>query len=320
MQGKGVVKFFAILLAIVCLYQLSFTWVADKVENDAKVHAKGDTSKVTSYLDSMATVPVYPILKYNYQEVKQNALSLGLDLAGGMSVTMQISLNELVKKLSNNNADVVFNQALVNAANDQRTNETDYITLFVNEYEKLNPNGKLAAIFATRDNQDNLKFNATNSEVEKYLKDQASVAVQQSYTILNTRIDQFGVANANIQLQKGTDRILIEIPGVKDPERVRKLLSGTAKLEFYETYDNTQAYAVIQSVNNIIAAKLKSANKDTAKSISKLPAAKTDTAKSGLTLLNKVKNNASKDTSKLGAQSQLFKSKPFIKRIVPAYL
>src|SRR5882724_3160903 len=115
MQGKGVVKFFAILLAIVCLYQLSFTWVAHKVKSDAKVYARGDTTKEKVYLDSMATQPVYPILKHDYQYVSQQALALGLDLEGGMSVTMQISLNELVKKLSNNNTDPVFNQAL-NAA------------------------------------------------------------------------------------------------------------------------------------------------------------------------------------------------------------
>ena len=195
MQGKGVVKFFAIVLALVCLYQLSFTWVAHKVKNDAKAFAKGDTTKEKIYLDSIATQPVYPLLKHNYQYVEQRELALGLDLEGGMSVTMQISLNELVKKLSNDNVDPVFNQALAAATADAVTIQSDYITLFVNEYEKLNPNGKLAAIFSTKDNQDHLKFNASNAEVESYLKDLAKTAVNQSYTILNTRIDQFGVAN-----------------------------------------------------------------------------------------------------------------------------
>ena len=323
MQGKGVVKFFAILLALVCLYYLSFTWVAHKVENDAKAHGKGDTAKVTAYLDSMATVPVYPLLKYNYQEVKQNALSLGLDLEGGMSVTMQISLNELVRKLSNNNQDVVFNQALTKALDDQKTNQTDYITLFVDEYEKLNPNGKLAAIFSTQDNQDHLKFNATNSEVETYLKDQAKVAVDQSYTILNTRIDQFGVANANIQLQTGTDRVLIELPGVKDPERVRKLLSGTAKLDFYQTYDNNQVYPVLNSINGVIAAKIKASKKDTlSKGLTKSELATgTDTSKSknGLSLLNKVQKSTSKDTgaSALNSKSKFLDQNPLFSLLVP---
>jgi SecD/SecF fusion protein len=299
MQGKGVVKFFAIVLAIVCLYQLSFTWVAHKVEENAREYAKGDTTKVKAYLDSVATQPVYPIFKHNYQYVKQRQLALGLDLEGGMSVTMQISLGELVKKLSNNNPDVPFNQALANAQADTKTSQSDFITLFVSEYEKLNPNGKLAAIFSTKDNQDHLKFNATNSEVESYLKDQASAAVTQSYTILNTRIDQFGVANANIQKQKGTDRILIELPGVKDPERVRKLLSGTAKLEFYQTYDNSQAFQVLSNVNSLLAAKNKAAKKDTTKPAAAIQAATKDTTaakKGGLALLNKVQKGG-KDTS-----------------------
>jgi SecD/SecF fusion protein len=299
MQGKGVVKFFTIVLAIVCLYQLSFTWVGHKVENDARVYAKGDTTKEKAYLDSVSTLPVYPLFKHTYQYVRQKELALGLDLEGGMSVTMQISLNELVKKLSNNNVDPVFNQALAAATTDAVTNQTDYITLFVNEYEKLNPNGKLASIFSTKDNQDHLKFNATNAEVESYLKQQASVAVQQSYTILNTRIDQFGVANANIQLQKGTDRVLIELPGVKEPERVRKLLSGTAKLEFFQTYDNSQVYQLLTNINGVIAAKIKATKKDTGKAVAKTTTASTDTtkAKGALALLNKVQKNAAKDTS-----------------------
>ncbi|WP_428330675.1 protein translocase subunit SecDF [Mucilaginibacter sp.] len=321
MQGKGVVKFFAILLAIVCLYQLSFTWVAHKVENDALVHSKGDTAKLKVYLDSVSTLPVYPIFKHDYQYVKQRELALGLDLEGGMSVTMQISLNELVKKLANNNNDVVFNQALAAASTDAITSQTDYITLFVNEYEKLNPTGKLAAIFSTKDNQDHLKFNASNSEVESYLKDQASVAVQQSYTILNTRIDQFGVANANIQLQKGTDRILIELPGVKEPERVRKLLSGTAKLEFYQTYDNRQVYQLLSNINGIIAAKIKTTKKDTVKAADKTAAVadKADTSKNkgALSLLNKVQKSGAKDTSALAGKSQFNDQYPLFSVLKP---
>jgi SecD/SecF fusion protein len=301
MQGKGVVKFFAILLAIVCLYQLSFTWVAHKVEKDARVFAKGDTTKVKSYLDSISTQPVYPLFKHTYQYVKQRELALGLDLEGGMSVTMQISLDELVRKLSNNNTDVVFNQAIAAAQKDVNTSQESFIKLFVNEYEKLNPNGKLAAIFSTKDNQDRLKFNAPNSEVETYLKDQADVAVKQSFTVLNTRIDQFGVANPNIQQQKGTDRILIELPGVKEPDRVRKLLSGTAKLEFYETYDNQQVASLLVNANGLIAAKIKSLKKDTVKTVATTKTAPNnkDTASKGaLALLNKVQKSL-KDTSSL---------------------
>lgn len=301
MQGKGVIKFFAILLAVVCLYQLSFTWVARKVESDAKVYSKGNPEREKAYLDSMSTQPVYPLFKHNYQYVKQRELALGLDLKGGMNVTMQISLDELVRKIANNNPDVVFNQALANAdklqANAQTT-QKDYITLFVSEYEKLNPNGKLAAIFSTKDNQDHLKFNASNSEVTAYLKDQANTAVKQSYTVLNTRINQFGVTQPNIQLEQSSNRILVELPGVKEPERVRKLLQGSAKLEFYETYDNAEAYQYLINIDNLLAAKNKTAKADSSKAkATTTAAAKTDTAAKAGSLLSKVQKNAAKDTS-----------------------
>jgi SecD/SecF fusion protein len=321
MQGKGVIKFFAILLAVVCLYQLSFTWVAHKVESDAKEYSKGDSAKYTAYLDSISNQPVYPLLKHDFSYVKQREIALGLDLKGGMNVTMQIQLDEVIRKIANDNPDVTFNQALANAnklqANAQ-TSQKDYVALFVSEYEKLSPNGKLAAIFSTKDNQDHLKFNASNSEVKTYLEDLASTAVKQSFTVLNTRINQFGVTQPNIQLQQGSNRILIELPGVKEPERVRKLLSGTAKLEFYETFDNAEAYQYLINVDNLLAAKSKTAKADTGKSAkadtaANIAAAKGDTAKGG-SLLSKVQKNAAKnDTSaaslsktKLAAQHPLF--------------
>jgi len=312
MQGKGVIKFFAVILTIVCIYQLSFTLVTRKVEKEAAVYAKGDTAKEKVYLDSVSQLPgAYPILGHTYQYCLERELALGLDLKGGMNVTMQISLVELVKALSNNNPDVVFNQALTNATADTKTSQSDYITLFVKEYEKLNPNGKLAAIFSTKDNQAHLKYNASNSEVETYLKGQADVAVTQSYTILNTRIDQFGVTQPNIQLEKSTNRILIELPGIKDPERVRKLLEGSAKLEFYQTFENQQVYQQLTAVDNLLAAKIKTTAKDSTKT--KLTGVKKDTtaAKGGLALLNKVEKNAAKDTS-LAAKAKLNSVHPLL--------
>jgi len=309
MQGKGVIKFFAILLAVVCLYQLSFTWVAQKVESDAKAYAKGSTDKEKAYLDSMSTQPVYPLFKHTYAYVKQRELALGLDLKGGMNVTMQIQLDELVKKISNNNPDVVFNQALANADKlqaDAKTSQKDYIALFVSEYEKLNPDGKLAAIFSTKDNQDHLKFNASNSEVESYLKDLANTAVKQSFTVLNTRINQFGVTQPNIQLEASSNRILVELPGVKEPDRVRKLLSGSAKLEFYQTFDNTEAYQYLGSIDNLFAAKNKTVKADSSKAKATAAAtpAKTDTAAKAGSLLSKVQKNAEKDTSAAALSSK----------------
>src|ERR1700761_4048368 len=210
MQGKGVIKFFAILLAIVCLYQLSFTWVVRKVEDNAKAYAKGNAKKEKAYLDSISTKPVYPVLGHSFQYCQNHELALGLDLQGGMSVTLQVSLHDLVKTLANNNPDVVFNQALDKADYDSGAgrSQSDYITLFVNEYEKLNPNGKLAAIFSNKDNQEHLKFNDDNEKVKAYLKDQASTAVTQTNTVITARIDQLGVTQPNVQLLKDRNQIL----------------------------------------------------------------------------------------------------------------
>jgi SecD/SecF fusion protein len=310
MQGKGVIKFFAILLAAVCIYQLSFTWVAHRVESNAKEYAKGNAAKEKAYRDSISEQPVYPLLKHTYQYCKSRELALGLDLQGGMSVTMQVSLRELVKTLSANNPDVIFNQALDKADIDSKTSQSDYITLFVNEYEKLNPNGKLASIFATQSNQEHIKYNSTNAEVERYLKDQADVAVQQTYTVLNTRIDQFGVTQPNIQLLKDRNQILIELPGVTEPERVRKLLQGTAKLEFYQTFDNTEAYQVLVNINNLLAAKNKTAARDSAKTATNKAATQKDTASKGNSLLSKVNKSAAKDSSLLKGKAQAAAQNP----------
>ncbi|RWY57080.1 protein translocase subunit SecDF [Mucilaginibacter gilvus] len=310
MQGKGVIKFFAILLAVVCIYQLSFTWVAHKVEKDAKEYAKGNTEKETAYLDSISTQPVYPLLGHTYQYCLDRELALGLDLKGGMSVTMQISLRELVQTLSNNNQDPAFKQAMADAEKDIVTTQKDYITLFVDAYEKRVPNGKLAAIFANSNNQDKVKFNSTNSQVEAYLKDQATAAVQQSYTVLHRRVDQFGVTQPNIQLQKSTNRILIELPGVKEPDRVRKLLSGTAKLEFYQTYDNTEVYSLLNNVNSILGAKSKAATKTDTTKVTAAVKTPTSLKDSANTLLNKLKNANGKDSSALNNKSQLAAQNP----------
>jgi SecD/SecF fusion protein len=319
MQGKGVIKFFAILLAVVCLYQLSFTWVVNKVENDAKEYSKGNPDREKAYLDSMATQPVYPVFNHTYQYCVDRELALGLDLKGGMNVTMQISLRELVQTLANNSTDPAFNQALTDAERNSVTSQTDYITLFVDAYEKLAPNAKLAAIFANNNNQDKLKYNASNSEVETYLKDQAATAVQQSYTVLHTRIDQFGVTQPNIQLQKSTNRILIELPGVKEPERVRKLLQGSAKLEFYQTYDNSEVYQLLNNVNSLLAAKNKTETKDTTKALTTADGKKAVTAKdSAESLLAKLKNSNAKDSAGVTNKAQVAAQNPLFAILNPA--
>jgi SecD/SecF fusion protein len=300
MQGKGVIQFFAVLLAAVCLYQLSFTWVVRKVEDNAKVYAKGNAKKERAYLDSISTQPVYPLLGHTFQYCQNHELALGLDLQGGMSVTLQVSLHDLVKKLASNSTDVVFNQALNKADVDSRKSQSDYITLFVGEYETLNPSGKLATIFANRDNQEHLKFNDDNAKVEAYLKDKADVAVQQTYTVINTRIDQFGVTQPNVQLLKGRNEILIELPGVTEPDRVRKLLVATAKLEFYKTFENNEeTFSILNGINTFLASKAKAAA-DSGKAKTVATIVKKDTTKAKLNkLLEKLDKNAGKDTSSL---------------------
>ncbi|WP_207532825.1 protein translocase subunit SecDF [Desertivirga arenae] len=319
MQGKGLIKFVAIALTIGCLYALSFTWVANKVEKDAKEYAKGDPARERAYLDSMATQTVYNLgfTKFTYSKVKENEIPLGLDLEGGMNVTMEISLTELVKNLSNNNPDQAFNQALRNATERQKSSQTDFITLFGQEYEKLNPNGKLASIFSTKENAAFIKPDASNGDVLSFLQKQSKDAIDRSFNILRTRIDKFGVTSPNIQQQQGTNRILIELPGVSsvDIPRVRKLLQGSAKLQFWETYENAEIFPLLENVNKTIAASQKSTDTTaTAK-------ASADTASAGgrLANLGNKKGAATKGKDSLSVnQAEQAKQNPLFAVLAPA--
>ena len=304
MQGKGLVKFVTIALTIACLYSLSFTWIAQKVEKDAKAYAKGDGSKERAYLDSVANTPVFSAIEYiTYQYAKQREIPLGLDLKGGMNVTMEISLTELVRNLANNPADVNFNTALRNAESRLKESRQDFISLFGEEFEKVSPGAPLAPFFATKENSQNIKINATNADVLAFLTKESNSAIERSFNILRTRIDKFGVTSPNIQLQEGSNRILIELPGVSDPVRVRKLLQGSAKLEFWETYDNTEIYPLLENANKLAASTIKpTATADTTKAApesSKLAAlGKTDTTKKDAKL--------AQDQAALAKQNPLF--------------
>ncbi|REJ81672.1 MAG: protein translocase subunit SecDF [Bacteroidetes bacterium] len=251
MQSKGAIKLFAILLALVCLYQLSFIFVTRSVEKDAKEYANGDAERERAYLDSINTQPVYPILGITYKKCKENELNLGLDLKGGMNVTMEVSLVDLIRSMANNSNDPTFNTALENAVKAQANSQKDFVSLFVDEFKKLDPNAKLAAIFATKELQDRINFNSTNDQVKAVIQSEADAAFDRTYQILKTRIDKFGVTQPNVQ-KLGSGRILVELPGIKEPDRVRKLLQGTAKLEFWETYDNTEIYPILEEVNKVV--------------------------------------------------------------------
>ena len=310
MQNKGIIKFAAIVLALLSLYALSFTFVTNKVENDAKEFAKGDLSKEKRYLDSVSNLPVYPLFNHTYQYVKQREVQLGLDLKGGMNVTMEIELSALVKSLANNPTDVNFNQALSNAQAKLTSSRESLISLFVKEYEKLAPTGKLAAFYSTKENADEIKLTDSNSDVKSFLDKQATSAIERSFNILRTRIDKFGVTQPNIQLQEGSNRILVELPGVTDKERVRKLLSGSAKLEFYETYDNKEIFPLLQNINNILAAKQP---KTEVKASTKIDSIKKDATKPAL--LSAKKDSTIKDSADVNA---LAKSNPLFSLLSPA--
>src|SRR4051812_9963561 len=251
MQSKGAIKLFAVLLVVVCLYQLSFTWVTKHVENKAVEYAQGDSAKEKAYLDSISTQPVYPVLGITYKKCKESEINLGLDLKGGMNVTMEVSMVDLIRAMANYSKDGNFNKALENAVADQSHSQKDFVTLFGEEFQKLDPNARLAAVFATKELSDRINFNSSNAEVLSIIKKESDAAFDRTYQILKTRIDKFGVTQPNVQ-KIGNGRILVELPGIKEPERVRKLLQGTAKLEFWETYDNKEIYPMLEEANKVL--------------------------------------------------------------------
>lgn len=249
MKNKGTILFFAIAFALVSLFHISFTLVTYLVEKKAKGIANGNEKVERHYLDSVAHKPVYNILirKYTYAECKERTLNLGLDLKGGMNITLEVDLSDLVIKLSNNNQDPTFLKALSDARKELENSQQDFITLFKDAFLKLEPNGRLSAIFATMENKDEISLNSSNDEVVNFLHSKAKSALGSTFEVLRKRIDKYGVTQPNIQKLEGTGRILIELPGVKDAERIRKLLQGSAKLEFWETYENKD---IIQSMVN----------------------------------------------------------------------
>lgn len=274
MQNKGVIKLLAILLGVFTLYQLSFTFVTKRIENKADTFAKSEESERLAndlaqgnqdafnyyldsiqdarenyYLDSMSTVKVYPVINYTYRDCKENELNLGLDLKGGMNVLMEVSIPDIIMALSNHSTDPNFVEAM-RIANEQHLNsQRHFVDLFGDAYTQLDPNARLASIFLYEFKDKGITVNSTNEEVLKVIKDETDSAIDRSYQILRTRIDRFGVAQPNIQKLEGSGRILVELPGIKDPKRVRKLLQGTAQLEFWETYNFSELYQYFDEAN-----------------------------------------------------------------------
>jgi SecD/SecF fusion protein len=256
MQNKGAIRLLAILIALVTIYQLSFTFFSRKVEKDAEEYAQGSAIKKYFYLDSVQNLPVvdFPGLKsITYQDAKEKEINLGLDLKGGMNVTLEVSVVDVINSLSGYSRDTVFQAALRRAGELQRETEDDFITLFGQAYTEIDPNARLASIFATLDLKEKVKPTSTNEEVLDVLRLEAENAIDVSFNVLRSRIDKFGVSQPNIQRLETSGRILVELPGVKEPERVRKLLQGTASLEFWETYKVGEIIGFLDAANKKIA-------------------------------------------------------------------
>jgi SecD/SecF fusion protein len=329
MQNKGAIRFFAIALAVVCIFQLSFTLITNNIEGNASDYAtervaKNKTEGINKdslfeaynkrYIDSISSVPVYNIFlkNYTYRECKEKELNLGLDLRGGMNVILEVTVVDIVRSMSNFSTDSTFNQAINNALKAQTNSQKDFVTLFYEEFKKADPNAKLATIFSTLELKDKVKFESTNDQVIEVIRKEAEDAVDRSFNILRTRIDKFGVTQPNIQKLDISGRILIELPGVKDKERVRKLLQGTANLEFWETYDNKEIAAKLIEADKKLAVLL-GLNKEQDSTKVNAPdsaavaatAAKTDTTKSDESLVAAAKNDSS--ANKLAANDSINK-------------
>ncbi len=254
MRNKGAILTLAIALTIVCLYQLSFTFVAASKRNQAKEFAKGDPVKMEEYLDSLANETVYDILinEFTFREVQEREINLGLDLKGGMNVILEISTVDVIRTLANNSKDTTFVKALVLAREMQKKANKDFITLFGEAFEQIDPGASLSAIFTSPELRDRVKPGTPNDEVLAVIREEAHGAIDNAFNIIRTRIDQFGVSQPNIQYLDTKDRILVDLPGVKNKERVRRLLQGTANLEFWETFENAELIQNLYSTDAMI--------------------------------------------------------------------
>ena len=284
MQSKNAIRLVAILLAIACLWQLSFTLVTKLQENKAAKYAEKavlayqntaafsnvpevdkafylDSIRRESnrwYIDSISAEKVY--FGYTYKDVKEKEINLGLDLKGGMNVMLQVQLEDLIKALSDNNQSPEFAQALALAKERSVNSRADFITLFAEAWNEVGNGIPLAQIFGTYEMNNKINSTTSDAEVISVIREEAESAIANSFNVLRNRIDRFGVTQPNIQQLGNSGRILIELPGVKEPERVRKLLQGTASLEFWATYENSEIYPFLQEANETLAGLLTEEN------------------------------------------------------------
>lgn len=309
MQNKGFVKFLAVALTLICLFYLSFSVVTSHYESKAEGM---DEEAAELYLDSLNTNPIY-LGNYTLKDCRETAIGLGLDLKGGMNVILEVSVPEVVKTLSDHKTDAAFLKSVDEAAKGAQESQSDFITLFVSAYKKNAPGKPLAAIFATQQLKGRVNTNSSDAEVEKVLRQSVTEAVDNSFKVLRTRIDRFGVVQPNIQKIEGQNgRIMVELPGIKEPERVRKLLQGSANLEFWETYDAPLVAPYLSQLNAALRNNAAAENKkaETADStatdtvaMEKDETAKIDSSKTAVNMLTQVKKAGASKAAATDAQA-----------------
>jgi len=263
MQGKGIIKFFLVMMALVCIWQFVLTFPTKDVEANAEESAlsfgetgsDGYNKRLSTYLDSVSSEVVWPtpFKDYTYQELKNAQLAYGLDLVGGMSVVMQVDLREYIRSLAQGTNDPPFVNALKSAADAQKTSQADFVTLFQQEFERANPDKKLASYFLNTGDDDNtLNINSPNAKVISWIRTESTATVKRTYDMLRERIDRLGVVQPNISLDASRDMIIAELPGIKNPKRARKILEATSKLEFWQTYrNNDDNWKIIQTLQEM---------------------------------------------------------------------
>ncbi len=272
MKNKGFVIFLAVLVSLLCVYYLSFTYIAQGINKEATELTKNEDGSINviekqRYLDSIWNEPVYNYLgiaDYTYKEIKETELNLGLDLQGGMHVTLEVSPIEILKGLSGNSRDADFNAALAQAKENIKGTQLSFVDEFYSEFKKAAPARNLSEIFATAANRDRFNLNSTDDEILEVINTEVEDAIERSFNILRTRIDRFGTSQPNIQRLQGTGRIQIELPGIDNPERVRKLLQGVAKLEFWEVNTPDAYFPIVEQMNTVLVKEQRTALPDSA--------------------------------------------------------
>jgi SecD/SecF fusion protein len=301
MRYKGLIITLTVIVSVLCAYFLFFTYVSRGVQDKAVAYATRngqlDETKRQHYLDSVWRAPVFG--NYTYRDVKQSELGLGLDLKGGMHVTLEVSPVEIVRAMAGNSKDPAFNKAIALAQERQKTNSgTPFTTLFYQAYQETAPGVPLARIFANSVNKDRkIDLNSPDSRVLAAINKEEEDAIGRSFDILRKRVDKFGVNQPNIQRVKGTGRIQVELPGVDNPDRVRKLLQGQAKLEFYEVWGQNEVVPFLGQLDQILAAKAKAGSTVATAKTDSAATAKGDTTSLAAQLAKKTPANKAKTDS-----------------------